>query len=96
MVYIFCDNDAVVEVLDKERPKDLQLQELLREFMYVVCTRKFSPIFKKIGTKENFVADQISRSHDPDFLQEYFLKNNIPARTPIEVPDSLFLLKSNW
>ena len=96
MVYIFCDNDAVVEVLDKERPKDLQLQELLREFMYVVCTRKFSPIFKKIGTKENFVADKISRFHDPDFLQEYFLKNNIPARTPIEVPDSLFLLKSNW
>ena len=96
LIYIFCDNDAVVEVLEKERPKDPKMQELLREFMYIVCTRKFSPVFRKIGSKENFVADFISRCHDPGAVNEYFCKNNMPARTPRLVPDNLFTIKSNW
>ena len=53
MVYIFSDNDAVVEVLDKERPKDPKMMELLREFLYEVCTRKFKSIIRKIGKNEN-------------------------------------------
>ena len=96
LVYIFCDNDAVVEVLEKERPKDPKMQELLREFMYVVCTRKFSPVFRKISSKENFVADFLSRCHDLEDVNEYFHKNNIRARTPRLVPDNFFTIKSNW
>ena len=96
LVYIFCDNDAVVEVLEKERPRDPQMQELLREFMYIVCTRKFFPVFKKIGTKENHVADYISRCHDPVVLGKYFQESNIPVRTPRVVLDTLFRLRSNW
>ena len=96
LVYIFCDNDAVVEVLEKERPRDSRMQELLREFMYIVCTRRFFPVFKKIGTKENHVADYISRCHDPGVLEKYFRDNSIPVRTPRVVLDTLFKLRSNW
>ena len=57
LVYIFCDNDAVVEVLEKKKPKDEKMLELLREFLYIVCSKKFTPAFKKIGSKDNLTVD---------------------------------------
>jgi hypothetical protein len=96
MVYIFCDNTSVVEVLEKERPRDPKMLELLQEFLYIVCTRKLTPIFRKIGTKENSTADYISRCHDPVMLAGYFESHNLPMRTPVLAPDHLFTLRSNW
>ena len=96
MVYIFSDNDSVVEVLEKEKPRDPKMLELLQEFLFIVCTRKFTPIFRKIGTKENEVADFISRCHDYVEISAYFKKKNLPMRTPITAQDNLFTLRSNW
>ena len=96
MIYIFCDNDAVVEVLEKEKPKDPKMLELLQEFLYIVCTRKFSPIFRKIGTKANKVADFISRCHDESKIASFFKRKSLPMHTPIVAPDNLFTLRSNW
>ena len=96
LVYIFCDNDSVIEVLDKEKPKDPRMLELLKEFLYIVCTRKFSPVFKKIGTKANEVADFISRRHDPEATQVFFKSKGLPPRNYIDAPDHLFKLHSNW
>ena len=96
MVYIFCDNSAVVDVLDKERPKDSKMLELIQEFLFIVCTRGFTPIFKRVGTKENHVADFLSRNHDPAQINSYFKTNDLPMCTLVEAPDHLFQLKSNW
>ena len=82
--------------LDKEKPRDPRMLDLLREFLYIVCTRKFTPIFRRIGTKENSTADYISRCHDSDMIAHHFQSNNLPMRTPITAPDCLFTLHSNW
>ena len=95
-MYIFCDNIAVVEVLKKEKPSDPKMQELLREFLYIVCTRGFSPVFRAIGSAANHTADFISRVHDPNHIKEFFLTNNLPSRNYVSAPDNLFTLKSNW
>ena len=96
LVYIFCDNVAVVEVLDKERPKNPKMLELLQEFLYVVCTRRFTPVFRRIGTKANKVADFISREHDPQKIASFFTAEDLPARLQVKAPDNLFTLQSNW
>ena len=96
MIYIFSDNDAVVEVLEKEKPRDPKMLELLHEFLYIVCTRQFTPIFRKIGTKENAVADFISRCHDDSEIAAYFVRKNLPMRNPVPAPDHFFTLRSNW
>ena len=36
LVYVFCDNTAVVEVLEKERPKDIRILALLQEYLSIV------------------------------------------------------------
>ena len=96
LTYIFCDNDAVVETLDKKKPKDPKMLELLRVFLYIVCVKKFTPTFKKIGTKENSTADFISRCHDPLLTTKFFQQQNLPARKLVEVPDKFFDPNSNW
>lgn len=96
VIYVFCDNVAVVETLDKQKPADPKLQELLREYMYVVCTRGFTPKFRTIGTKENEVADFISRRHDPAATSAFFASKALPRRSLVKVPDNLFKLQSNW
>ena len=96
MTYIYSDNDAVVETLDKRKPKDPKMLELLREFLYIVCMKKFTPVFRKIGTKENSTADFISRCHDPSKTAEYFSKEDLPMRKLVEMPDKFFDINSNW
>ena len=96
IVYIYCDNDAVVEVLDKEKPKDEKMMTLLREFMYIVCVKGFTPTFRKVGTKENFVADHISRCHDPLVTEKFFRKNNLAPKRNVTIPDNFFDIHSNW
>ena len=96
MVYIFSDNVAVVEVLDKERPTYPKMLELLQEFLYIVCTRSFTPVFMKIGTKDNAVADFISRNIDPAAATSYFKSRGHLMRTEVLAPDHLFTLRSNW
>ena len=96
VVHIFCDNDPVVDVLIHEKPKDAKMQELLREFLFIVCTRGFTPVFRKIDTKANAVADYISRVHDEHATEQYFVKHSLPMRKLIDCPDNLFTLRSNW
>ena len=96
MVYIFCDNIAVVHVLDRERPKDEGMAVLLREFLYIVCTRGFTPIFRHIGTEDNYIADFLSRHHDQISLDK-FLRRNMPNLEVRKViPDASFKPFSTW
>ena len=74
IVHIFSDSDPVVDVLTYEKPKDANMQELLREFLFIVCTRGFTPVFRKIGTKENSVADFISRVHHKSETENFSRK----------------------
>ena len=96
VVHIFSDSDPVVDVLVHEKPKDVRMQELLREFLFIVCTRGFTPVFRKIGTKENAVADFISRVHNQSETEIFFKKKNLPTRKLVSCPDNLFTLRSNW
>jgi hypothetical protein len=96
LVYIFSDNMAVVETLTREKPKDTRMQELLREFLYIVCVKGFTPVFRSIGTKANHEADYMSRIHNYEDIRAYAVKHNLPVRKPVEAPDHLFELHSNW
>ena len=96
VVHIFCDNEAVIHVLEREKPKDEAMQELLREFLYIVCSKGFTPVFRKIGTVANKTADYLSRVHDHALISKFFESSGLPKRVPINIPDTFFKLHSNW
>ena len=95
-VKIYCDNDAVVDVITYNKPKDVKMQSLLREFLYYVCAFNFSPVASKIGTKENLIADFLSRNFNPDDAMSFFKKQGLCILNLIPLHDSLFELKADW
>ena len=95
-VVIWCDNDAVVDTITYKKPRDPALLSLLREFLYIVVTKKFFPVLRKIGTKENHLADFISRRHDIKAAVDEFTKAGLHEMVPIQVTDSSFKLAEPW
>ena len=96
LVYMFCDNISVVHVLDKERPKDPGMSKLLREFLYLVCSRGFTPIFRHISSKANHLADFLSRNHNQADITKYIADNKLELMVRRSVPDSYFSLQAIW
>ena len=95
-VQLYCDNDAVCDVVTYNKPKDPKMQSLLREFLYFVCRFNFCPVVSKIGTKENSVADFLSRRYDLNDASDFFVKNNLGKMENIPLTDSMFDLQADW
>ena len=95
-VAIHCDNASVVETISHLKPKDLEMQRLLREFLYHVTTYKFEPVLIRIPTKSNCLADFVSRNHRVQDIQKEFAKFGVKNMVPIEVPEDMFGFIADW
>jgi hypothetical protein len=94
--HIFCDNDAVADVITYQKPKDACRQQYLREFLFWVCNFNLRPVVSKIGTKENDVADFLSRNFCQSDAALFFNKENLSPMSCLEINDDLFKLKAEW
>ena len=95
-ITLFCDNDAVVDTINHKKPKDSALLSLLREFLFIAVTFKFIPVVRKIGTKQNSLADHISRRHDHLAAARVFNEAGLPDMVRVEVPDQFFVPTDFW
>ena len=93
---MYCDNDAVVETIQKKKPKDQAMLSLLREFLFVVVTEKFFPVVKKIGTKTNDLADFISRRFDHDEAVAKFSQAGLHNMVQVMPKTEHFSLSARW
>ena len=96
VIQIFCDNDAVCDVVEGERPSDSRMLSLLREFKYWVCKYRFYPVMRKISSADNHIADHISRRHDDDSAQSVFTSNSLGPMRLVDIPDKYFDLTAPW
>ena len=95
-VALHCDNVAVVETINCQKPKDPQMQQCLREFLFHVTTLKFEPVMVRIPTDDNFMADYISRNHSEADIKKKFAEHGVTEMTCVEVPDEKFLFTADW
>ena len=95
-VTLFCDNEAVVQSINHKKPKDQELLSLLREFFFIAVSFKFIPVVRRISTKDNFLADFISRRFDSDAASQLFRDNGLPDMVKVVVPDKSFKLSDSW
>ena len=96
VVQIFCDNDAVCDVIAGERPTDSKMLSLLREFKFLVCKYRFHPIIRKISTGDNVIADHISRRHNDESAQSVFQNNGLGNMGEVPAVDKMFDLTNPW
>ena len=94
-VELFVDNTAVVLTCVNQKPSDPMMSAFLREFLYLVVHFKFLPVVKHIGTKENFVADYLSRNFSMVKAAEFFASHRMANMKPRAVPDNMFTFTSN-
>ena len=95
-VELFCDNTAVVDVCNNQKPRDPMMAKFLREFLLLVVTYKFHPIVKKISTTDNWVADFLSREFEQADHEKFFDKHKMSPMTKINVPDYKFSFSASW
>ena len=69
---------------------------LLREFLYVVVTKKFFPVLRKIGTKENVLADFISRRFDTEASAVLFGKFGLHNMVLVKPRANYFETTARW
>ena len=93
---ILCDNDAVCDVITNMKPKNSEMQKYLREFLFWVCKFNFHPVVSKIGTKENSVADFLSRNFNEDDAETFFSKEGISPLKKLVIYEEHFELKADW
>ena len=94
-VIIRCDNDAVCDTITFQKPSDAKLQACLRELLFWQCRYNFSLSVQKIGTKENFIADFISRCTDITKVHDFLATQNI-SKTHVPVPCEFLKFSGEW
>ena len=95
-IMIFCDNDSVCDTCTYQKPNDLSMQKLLREFLYWVCLHNIHPILQKISSQDNHVADFISRNHSEDDIKSYFSLHKFPSQVKVQIPLDWYTFQANW
>ena len=95
-VAIHCDNVAAVDTINFLKPKDTELQRCLREFLYYVTLYKFDPVLVRIPTKENHLADFISRNYNVQDIKKEFSKYGLDNMEPLIITDDQFEFIADW
>ena len=95
-ILIYCDNTSVCDTCSYQKPSDPSMQKLLREFLYWVCKFNFHPIIEKISTKDNHIADFISRNHNEDDISSYLSKQGFLNQTKILIPLEWYNFVAEW
>ena len=95
-IALHCDNSAVVQTINYQKPKDPLMQQCLREFLYQVTTHKFEPVMVRIPTNDNFIADFISRNHSEEDIMRKFAEHGVEEMICEAVPDNLFSFTADW
>ena len=95
-VAIYCDNEAVVKTMVYEKPQDTDLQKCLREMLFYACKFHFQPVFLRISTDDNDIADFISRNYNYDDIIAKFSARGLSNMKQIPVADDLFDFVADW
>ena len=95
-VAIYCDNESCVQTITHQKPSDPALQECLRELFYHACCFKFQPVLLRVSTKDNDIADFISRNHNKHDIEAKFLSKGFSSMKPVEITDTMFTFIGDW
>ena len=72
------------------------MQAYLREFLFWVCHYKFHPILSNISSKENDIADYLSRNHIDSYAMAFFQKIDLPCPKKLFTSDSDYTFVADW
>lgn len=94
-VVVYCDNQAVAQVINTGRARDVRLQEGLREICYLAAGAECEIFARFIPGTENRLPDYLSRWHQGHQYRVAF-RQLAPAFVCRPVRRSLFYYSHSW
>ena len=92
-VFLFCDNEAVVNMLNNTSSSCKHCMVLIRLIVLKSMIHNVRVYAKHVGTKENYLADWLSR--DKVKLFKRITKNKFESE-PEKIPSELWPMNSVW
>ena len=93
---IHCDNEAVVQVVNKGCCKDPDLMHLLRTLFFIAAHYEITVQAVHIAGKENTGADAISRNKMALFFIQAPAADRIPTSIPHPLLDLVIHRRPDW
>lgn len=94
-VIVYCDNQAVAQVVNTGRARDLSLQEGLREICYLAAVAQCEICAQFISGSDNRLPDYLSRWHQGNQYRTAF-RRLVPGFARRPVRRSLFYFSHSW
>ena len=93
---ILCDNQAVVSILNTGKSRDVRLQQLQREIVFLQAQFNFELRSEYITTKQNRIPDLLSRYHLEYKYRSLFGKEKQPDAVEDKVTTTMFNITNSW
>ena len=95
-VKCFCDNAAVVAILNSGTSKDMLAMHLMRCLVFFRAHYNIFLFAEHIPGKNNIAADSLSRDNLPLFFQVCPLAARVPSPISEELVQALVLVRPDW
>jgi len=79
-IQVFCDNEAVVTVLNSGCTKDPVLAQCLREIWFSTAQAQFESRAVHLTSEDNRVADYLSHWHLSATYRDYLINNHLELK----------------
>ena len=96
IIRIKSDNEAVTQIINTGRSKDLLLQKLLRELTWWLSIHQFRIKSMHLMGKDNRIPDILSRWEDSPHLRQQFIKLGGGAMKRKYIEPDYFRFTHNW
>lgn len=94
-VVAHCDNEAVANLINTGRARNVNLQDGLREICFLAAKHEFEIISRFLPGSQNRLPDLLSRWHKGEsYRREFRERVRHAVRKPVR--DSLFYHSHDW
>ena len=95
-VQVWCDNEAVVTILNQGTSKDLEVMHSIRCLAIITAKWEFYLFASHIKGQLNTAADALSRNNVPLFKSLHSQAHPVSTDTPAALLDLLIIRKPDW
>ncbi|CAC5361191.1 unnamed protein product [Mytilus coruscus] len=96
-ICIYCDNNVSVQFINKGRTRSRILQSCLRDLVFVCAVQQSEIKAIHVSSKDNQVADLLSRWNlSPSFQEEFKNCLEYSSRVEVNADPSLFRFQHDW
>ena len=92
----YCDNAAVVAVLNGRYSKETNLMQMLRCLFFIEAYFQFTVMARHVAGVRNEIADDLSRNRLASFRSKLFLADDNPSPIPSSLVQWLLRPEVAW